>query len=548
MGAVAPRRVLRKWRFDAIDVGVVALALAMLASLGVSPDRTSSVTWVVAMAPWLATYATVARAARSREWQVRVASGGCALAGAMALAVIGGAGQLGWPEKLPLVHDVGRALDWALPGPFGLGPMPNSAATAVVVLVPLAWWLAGAADGRAARWVGTGSAIALSGLLVLTTSRGAWVGLVVGLVAAVVSSRQVQGRRVWMALGCAAAGVVVAALPVLFDTSIGHEIARSMGRPDRWDVYMPAASLVHDFAFSGFGPGSPFATALARDALLIEVPFVTYAHHLPIDLWLALGPIGVAGWLLLTCGAVVAVSDRGHTADRLDLALLTGVLASAAHGFFDARPLVDPWTWGPFFVVLGLVRARRIADSGQPAGIAPWMAVGGFFAVWWLAAPPFAAQFPANLGALDELRAWHEPVRAPELRASAAKRFRDALAADPANRTALWRLGRRATAEGQFEVAVTSLSAAHEAAPANATIRKALGLALMWVGRPEEAAAHLRGLPGIVGEVNTWGAWRESRDELALAAAAYRASLAVDPQQPAVKERLRQLEVQREVD
>jgi hypothetical protein len=539
---------LRGWRLDAIDVGVVVIALAMLVSLWASPDRTSSVTWVVAMAPWLAAYAAVSRAARTREWQVRVASGGCTLAGALALAVIGGAGQLGWPEKMPLVHGAGRALDWLLPGPFGLRPMPNSAATAVVVLVPLAWWLAGGAGGRAARWAGAGSAIALSGLLVLTTSRGAWVGLAAGLVAAVVSSRHGPRRRGWTALGCAVAGAVVAALPVLFDTSIGRALARTVGRPDRWDVYVPAASLVHDFAFSGFGPGSPFATALARDALLIEVPFVTYAHHLPMDLWLALGPLGVVAWLLLVCGSVAAVGDRGYTVDRFDLALLTGVLASAAHGFFDARPIVDPWTWGPFFVVLGLVRARRVPDRRRPACIAPLLAVGGFLAVWWLAAPPAAAQWSANLGALDELRAWYEPARASELRASAAKRFEDTLAADATNRTALWRVGRRATDEGRFDAAVCSLSAAHLAAPANATIRKALGLALMWDGRPDDAADFLRGLPGIAGELNTWGAWRESRAEFALAAAAFRASLAVDAQQLPVRERLRQLEVQLKVD
>lgn len=179
---------------------------------------------------------------------------------------------------------------------------------------------------------------------------------------------------------------------------------------------------------------------------------------------------------------------------------------------------------------------------------APTLAVGGFLAAWWLTAPPLAAQWSANLGALDELRAWYEPARASELRESAAMRFDDALTADPTNRTALWRVGRRAIDEGRFDAAVASLSAAHVAAPANATIRKALGLALMWNGRPEEAADRLRGLPGVVGELNTWGSWRESRAEFALAAAAYRASLAVDPRQPAVKDRLRQLEVRLQVD
>ena len=59
-----------------------------------------------------------------------------------------------------------------------------------------------------------------------------------------------------------------------------------------------------------------------------------------------------------------------------------------------------------------------------------------------------------------------------------------------------------------------------------------------WSGpaRFERARPLLAGLPGIVGELNTWGAWRAGRRETALALRAYLMSLELDPGQAAVRE------------
>ena len=72
--------------------------------------------------------------------------------------------------------------------------------------------------------------------------------------------------------------------------------AGAAGRPDRLDVYGQAVTLLRDMPFTGLGAGDQFAAAVSRYVLLIQVPFITYAHNLTLQLWLAYGLFGLAAW------------------------------------------------------------------------------------------------------------------------------------------------------------------------------------------------------------------------------------------------------------
>ena len=65
-------------------------------------------------------------------------------------------------------------------------------------------------------------------------------------------------------------------------------------RLDRLDIYRSSLTLLDDVGLIGLGPGDQYAVPFAKFALLIQVPFVTYPHQLPLHLWLAYGVAGVA--------------------------------------------------------------------------------------------------------------------------------------------------------------------------------------------------------------------------------------------------------------
>jgi Tfp pilus assembly protein PilF len=99
-------------------------------------------------------------------------------------------------------------------------------------------------------------------------------------------------------------------------------------------------------------------------------------------------------------------------------------------------------------------------------------------------------------------------------------------------------VGHGATEAEQFNAAVAELEAAHRTDPTNFTVIKALGLAYAWNGEVEQAAVMLIDVPGIVEELNTWGWWWGSHDEIDQARYAYQVSLLLDADQPEVREAL----------
>jgi tetratricopeptide (TPR) repeat protein len=107
----------------------------------------------------------------------------------------------------------------------------------------------------------------------------------------------------------------------------------------------------------------------------------------------------------------------------------------------------------------------------------------------------------ANLGALDqsqrELSIYHWPEwsiqdalrRSPQIDlAPAVRNYQAALALDPGNVTAQWRLGLIELSLGQYELAGGHLQAAYRIAPGRRAIRQLLGEYYAITGEPQRAA------------------------------------------------------------
>jgi tetratricopeptide (TPR) repeat protein len=170
--------------------------------------------------------------------------------------------------------------------------------------------------------------------------------------------------------------------------------------------------------------------------------------------------------------------------------------------------------------------------------------VGVFLIAVLLSLQPLSATVHANLGgvlqARGDLLASLDEAQKGALRQQAVDHFLRAIQITPYDRTAQQRLGVILMNENRFDEAVEHLEIAWQADPNNTTTHKALGLAYVWVGELEKAKPLLQNTPDIVAELNTWGWWRGTQQQAEQSVNAYRMSLLLKPDQPALKELLDQ--------
>jgi hypothetical protein len=428
-------------------------------------------------------------------------------------------------------------------------PFANSTATLLEPLIAVAAGLA-IGHGSRLRRIGTGAAAAVMIVAcLLTASRGAWLAVVVSL-AALAGYQFVARWQAAIALIAGAAVLGVAAGTVAGGTPWWMSWAALAGRPDRLDVYGYAAALLRDLPFTGLGGGDQFAAAVSRHVLLIQVPFITYAHNLVLQVWLAGGLAGLAAWAGLAAASAVAVAS-GEVAGlgRRFRGVWAGLLAVHVHGLSDARQFVDPWTWAPFFVLSGVLAAAvgrpecrvRVATASAPIAVAVGVVLA---AIVGRGAP--AAAWQVNAGAIaqgrsDRALASDADVRTAE-RARAVAAYERALQSAPDDGPALRRLGLLALDEDRHAEALRLLTRAWAVEPGHLPTRKGYGLAAVWTGDIELAAAVLAPVNGIGDELITWSRYRRDRGELPAAIAAARTALAIEPDQREVAAWLAQLE------
>ena len=131
----------------------------------------------------------------------------------------------------------------------------------------------------------------------------------------------------------------------------------------------------------------------------------------------------------------------------------------------------------------------------------------------------------ANLGAVEYARIesarwptgeWAGSSLASAL-AAAEPRFAAALALDPDNRTALYRLALRARLAQDFVTASAYLEQAARPDPDHRGIAKTLGYTYVWLGRLDTAETQLAGIPEARDEMRVYAWWwgQQGRADLA---------------------------------
>jgi hypothetical protein len=304
--------------------------------------------------------------------------------------------------------------------------------------------------------------------------------------------------------------------------------------------------MAGDFLLTGGGLAS-FPGLYSRYVLLIPVLFTTTSHNLYLDVLTELGVAGLVSFMALACGSIWLLRTRGlrpptvhDPALRLPAAALGSIAALVIMGLIE-DPLFA--TQGLGFLLLpfgmaaavvgepGRLRAERSAAAkpGLHRAIAArrlWaiaIAVGALLLLSFYRQVLSAglADVGSVLLARVELRGWptaqDNGVALSEARALAGDLFSRAVALDPGNLGANYRLGLMAMDERDFARARSPLQTAAAKDPGHRGVRKALAYDLTWLGALDEALPLFEGIPEAAQELGVYAWWwgTQGRDDLA---------------------------------
>lgn len=336
---------------------------------------------LVAVNPWMATRAAALTTSMAVVWHAVRSIESARCARIIAGATVAAAALIALTVALE-AHGVGGH---SLPGraPGGSFGNRNFMAHTLVLLVPLTLLATHAARSRLGACCALGTLALISHAVVLTRSRGAWLGLAVALVVWwVLSARRPAGRRGLSCVAALALGACLAvALPnalawqsTLADTAgslVDHRSGTGRGRIVQYENTL---RMVSDHPLLGVGAGNwsvAYPGYASDDDPSYRPTALTPVNRLPNSDWLglaaergliALGFLVAFGWLVARDAGRRWRRRDGDDAAAALLATLAGLIVLGA---FDAV-LLRPGPALVCAVVIGsLSPVRRSGNTGR---------------------------------------------------------------------------------------------------------------------------------------------------------------------------------------
>jgi putative inorganic carbon (HCO3(-)) transporter len=383
-----------------LDWPILLLLSMTLVSVAVTVDLVYSLPKITGVVWGMGVYYACARRIHTAA-QLRRAVLLFGLLGA-GLAAVGLVG-INWLDKWPGLSGITERLPGLIRGLPGAeeGFHPNTVAGSLVLIVPvvaldvLRRWRdsstrrGGAEPGnqRARLWlVAEATALGLMlATLVLTQSRGAWLGLLAagGLAVVVLAAR--RWRWGWAALlglaGAAALGMALVPDQVLESVGRTAGLLTDSSLISREEVWSRAIDAIEDFPLTGLGYNG-FRRVLPVLYPTLLNPYdadVAHAHNHWLQAALDVGLPGLIAYLALWLGAGAALTRAGKLMQDPELRrLATGLgVGFLAHNLFSLTDTIALGSKAGIFVWLGLALAvsasqvaRRAAgtkpDPGDP--------------------------------------------------------------------------------------------------------------------------------------------------------------------------------------
>jgi hypothetical protein len=401
-----------------------------------------------------------------------------------------------------------------------------------------------------------GSGVFFIFVLLVTTSRGAWLALGAALVlwlawegSLVMSDNGRKNPQLIFAVTLLTLAVI--GLFIVF-TYPGGPVALINQLPgpsnvgSRSKLVRDTFYLIGDFSLIGAGLAS--FPGLYSNYILILPSFVLgHSHNLLLDITLEQGPLGVAAFLGVWGGSLWLMLRPKSGERRIrHLSLLQGAVASSSvilllHGLIDdplygSRAVLFLFLIPGFAVAISKSRSREKTENNHKkrrfllirtrtfvAGTALMFVALVFYVL--LSRNQILSDWYANRGAIEMARVeladwptdqWDDGRHAANL-APAEALFNQALTYNQMNNTAHYRLGLIAMLKRDFEKAIGHLEAAQQLEPNNQGIWKTLGYSYLWLGDFDNAFTRLRAIPESRQELNVYVTWwaNQGRPDLA---------------------------------
>jgi len=343
--------------FTPLNAALLLFSSMLLVSLWATFSIEFSLTKISGLLFSLAVFFVVVRFSDKR-FELAIAG---FLLGGLAVAVLGIFGT-DWPAKIPALGTLGERIPLWIQGlpAAESGIHPNELGGVLTLFLPLALvaFVRGQIKFIYKSWMGKilllFVALLLGGVMLLTQSRSAFIGLACGL-ALLLAGGGRSGRIILVVL-CLVGVIAVSQIGV--PTLLGLNEAEAVSPvgeitfASRFEIWSRALYGLQDFSFTGMGMGTfrRVAPVLYPFFMISPDKDVAHAHNLFLQTGLDLGIPGLIATLALWIGAfamLLIVYNRssekkvafGMSARPLALGLAGGLLAHGVYGLTDAVAL-----------------------------------------------------------------------------------------------------------------------------------------------------------------------------------------------------------------
>jgi len=423
---------------------------------------------------------------------------------------------------------------------------PNVAAGTLLLAIPFGVYLSSVwrrAGRTVPAFLSFGATLIITGGLLMTGSRGAWLGLVgASLIAGLVwiQRRWFFNPRdrsfFWIT---ASLGTITFIVYLMLTSSLGvlvNQIPDPTGSlVSRTLLWRQGMSLIRDYPFTGGGLKT-FWLVHPTYALLSNLRFLQHAHNSFLEVWIEQGILGA---LALLAGTLVVATWAWDALSRVEVRVcawagLFSLTAVALHGLFDVvfyiertLPLIGlalgfAWyasSYSQIAVSTHIVNRRYVWIGGIILAV---MLLSGY-----LFKPEILSAWNSNMGAIDQNHA-ELPFYAPQQYDSlsidqirlltdlsqAENEFNRALHYNNSNATALHRLTQVEMSRSEFSLALEHMAAAWDSGHRDDVTRLLYSDALVADGQPSPAADVVRNVPRAEGRLmyQAWYRYRQEQD------------------------------------
>lgn len=357
----------RSLKFDLLDITVLFFML-MTVSGGLVSASGESLKPTLVYTAFMVGYFLVVNLIRSREWFMRAIVGTAISASAVGLYGLYqnffGSADTTWHDAEMFSDIKGRVVSTF--------ENPNVLAEYLIMVIPLMLALFIAGKGSRTK-VGAGLALILTGgCLIYTWSRGAWLGIIIGLlIFFLMYSKNTLSVLLFGVLGIPFLPFVLPDSIIERFLSIGNLADSSTSY--RVSIWRGVLDMLGDFWQSGIGIGiGPFSSVYPLYSLAGSETAL-HSHNLYLQMTVELGIVGLAVFLILMFVNIQGVFEFHKTEVRCEklysAALACGILSVLAQGMTD-------YIWYNyrvflmFWLLIGLGAAvRKTMKSTAPAEI-----------------------------------------------------------------------------------------------------------------------------------------------------------------------------------